>query len=61
MLKRLFESKYDNRIEYFNIWQQLHRTDGPAIEWLNGSKEWYYKGQRHRSDGPAIELFDGTK
>src|SRR3990172_11345606 len=40
---------------------QLHCTDGPAIKWSNGKKEWYLKGQRHRTDGPSIESSDGTK
>ena len=40
---------------------QLHCTDGPAIERLNGTKEWYLKDQRHRTDGPAIERLNGTK
>ena len=39
----------------------LHRTDGPAIEYVNGSKEWYVNGERHRIDGPAIERVDGNK
>lgn len=34
---------------------QLHRTNGPAVEQSDGSKYWYYKGQLHREDGPAIE------
>jgi hypothetical protein len=47
------------------IWKdskgKLHRTDGPAIEWSNGSKKWYINGKRHRLDGPAIEYADGSK
>ena len=47
------------------IWKnsagQLHRTDGPAIEYANGDEYWYFKGQRHRTDGPAIECTDGHK
>jgi antitoxin component YwqK of YwqJK toxin-antitoxin module len=39
----------------------LHREDGPAIEYADGSKEWYRNGKRHREDGPAIEWSDGTK
>ena len=38
-----------------------HRLDGPAVEWENGSKEWYVEGNRHRLDGPAIEHKGGTK
>ena len=38
-----------------------HRSDGPAIEHPNGTKEWYQNGERHRLDGPAIEFPNGTK
>src|SRR5271165_5625111 len=27
---------------------QLHREDGPAIEYSNGNKYWYLNGQLHR-------------
>jgi hypothetical protein len=40
---------------------KLHRTDGPAVEWLNGDKEWWVEGKRHRADGPAVECLDGYK
>jgi len=39
----------------------LHRLDGPAVEYANGSKAWYVDGVRHRLDGPAIEDTDGSK
>jgi hypothetical protein len=39
----------------------LHREDGPAFEWRDGSKEWYLNGKRHREDGPAYEGADGHK
>ena len=41
--------------EYKNDLGQLHRTDGPAVEYNSGSKEWYINGKLHREDGPAIE------
>ena len=48
-----------------NEWQNKaglrHREDGPAVEKVDGSKEWYLNGQRHREDGPAIEMADGYK
>ena len=47
--------------EYRNEKGELHRTDGPAIEWSNGTKEWYVNGLRHREDGPAVEFNDGSK
>lgn len=39
---------------------KFHCDNGPAIEHSDGTKEWYFHGQRHRSNGPAIELPDGT-
>jgi hypothetical protein len=38
---------------------KLHRIDGPAIEYRNGTKFWYLKGLMHRIDGPACEYSDG--
>ena len=40
---------------------QLHRLNGPAIEYHYGLKVWYLYGQLHRTDGPAIEYADGDK
>ena len=40
---------------------KLHREDGPAIENVNGIKEWLLNGQYHREDGPAIEYATGDK
>ena len=39
----------------------LHRTDGPAVEWYDGGKEWIINGERHREDGPAVEYATGSK
>ena len=39
----------------------LHREDGPAIECVSGTKEWYINGQLHREGGPAIEWVTGVK
>ena len=39
----------------------LHRTDGPAVEFADGSKLWYQNGKRHRTNGPAVEWVDGEK
>ena len=33
----------------------LHREDGPAIEYRNGTTKWYLNGKRHREDGPAAQ------
>ena len=40
--------------KYYVRFKVLHRTDGPAIEYNNGDKEWWYFGKHHRIDGPAI-------
>ena len=62
---KIFESVtkhvFDNRVEYRNDKNQLHREDGPAREYANGSKYWYINGKCHRENGPAIEYANGTK
>ena len=40
---------------------QLHREDGPAIEFATGGEEWYQNGKLHRVDGAAINWANGTK
>jgi len=46
---------------YYNSKGQLHREDGPAVEWVNGDKHWFINGKRHRLDGPAAEWFTENK
>ena len=46
---------------YYNAEDQLHRKDGPAVEYPNGDKDWYLNGKRHREDGPAGEYVNGDK
>lgn len=41
--------------EWRNKEGQLHREDGPAMVWSDGTHKWYYEGEFHREDGPAIE------
>ena len=48
------------RTEWRNAQGQLHRLDGPAVEWADGSKAWWQNSRRHRLDGPAREWADGT-
>lgn len=38
---------------------QLHREDGPAAEWRDGTRFWYLNGKPHRIDGPAAEWSSG--
>ena len=50
--------EYGNE-SWYNSKGEFHRTDGPAVEWLDGGNEWWINGKRHRLDGPAIECADG--
>lgn len=34
----------------------FHNLNGPAVEMVDGHKEWIVNGMPHRFDGPAIEL-----
>ena len=52
---------FSNGTKEWRLNNQLHREDGPAVEWSDGVKEWYLNGQRHREDGPAIECLNDHK
>ena len=45
---------------YYNTNGQLHRMEGPAVEWEGGSR-WYQNGKLHRTDGPAVVYANGTR
>jgi hypothetical protein len=49
--------KYGNSTYYY-LNDKLHRLDGPAAEYCDGSKEWYQNGLCHRINGPACEGCD---
>jgi len=49
----------DGNKRWYNDRGELHREDGPAIEWVDGSKEWYINDKFHREDGPAAEYVNG--
>ncbi len=49
------ETDREGNTYYYNKNGQFHRTDGAAIEWRNGDREWYINGKCHRIDGPAVE------
>jgi len=46
---------------WYNESNQLHREDGPAVEYASGVKAYFINGELHREDGPAIERADGSK
>ena len=52
----------DGSILHYRIHNKvLHRTDGPAVEWDNGGKLWYFNDKPHRIGGPAVEFTCGDK
>jgi hypothetical protein len=51
---------HPDRTEWF-LNGKLHREDGPAVEWADGSRYWYLNDKRHRTDGPARECADGDR
>jgi len=47
--------------EWRNAVGQLHRDEGPALEWSDGiTKFWYQNGLAHREDGPASIMKCGS-
>jgi hypothetical protein len=50
----------DGIITYF-VDNKLHREDGPAIIYPNGTKFWYKEGNNHREVGPAKVWVDGNE
>ncbi len=46
---------------HYNHSGQLHREEGPAVEWCGGAVEWYQNGVRHCTSGPAVEYAGGYK
>jgi len=59
MIEYIVKVEDGDRFWYLN--GQLHREDGPAIEWTNGDRWWYLNGELHREDGPAVEWASGTR
>ena len=52
---------HPNGDKYWLLNDQIHREDGPAVEYANGFKSWHLNGKRHREDGPAVEYASGDK
>ena len=46
---------------YYNGAGQVHRDEGPAVEYWDGAQEWYQNGRLHRTNGPAAVYADGDK
>lgn len=43
----LIDKEYGTK-RRFNKNGELHREDGPAIEWCDGTKKWCINGKYHR-------------
>ena len=52
---------FENGDKFWFLNGELHREDGPAIEYVSGDKFWYLNDKRHREDGPACEYASGKK
>jgi hypothetical protein len=50
----------DGNKKYY-LGNDLHREDGPALEFANGTKHWFKDDKLHRDDGPAIEFANGDR
>ena len=55
------KTEFHNRVEYRNDKCELHREDGPAIEYHDGTKSYWINGKGHRENGPAFEKPNGDK
>ena len=54
--------KYGNKLYYSDRNMTiLHREDGPAVEGINGHKEWRRNGKLNNENGPSIEWVSGFK
>ena len=47
---------WGTKVWYLN--GEVHREDGPAVEFPDGDKVWYINSECHREDGPASEYYD---
>ena len=47
--------------KFYYLNNKKHRTDGPAVEYYDGTKLYYLNGKLHRTDGPACEWANGHK
>ena len=45
----------------YTLYGRLHRLDGPAVIWPDGTQCWCLHGQRCREDGPAVFPADGDE
>lgn len=51
----------DGVTRFFDDDGELHRDDGPAVEYASGSQEYWRHGKLHRDGGPALVYADGSE
>ena len=44
-MQKIETDRFGTKRYYWN--NKLHREDGPAVEWSNGTKEWYLYGIKY--------------
>jgi len=44
---KMYIDEYGAKI-YYNSKGEVHRLDGPAIEWSSRTKQWYKEGKLHK-------------
>jgi hypothetical protein len=52
---------FDNGNRCWTLNGKLHREDGPACEYADGTCIWWLNDKLHREDGPAIEFAGGRR
>lgn len=50
-----------NTNKHWCIDGKLHRKDGPAIEYADGTKKWYINGNLHRKTAQLLNTQTGLK
>lgn len=55
----IYEGYSGAKYHYLN--NEIHREDGPAVEFTDGTKHWYFNGKLHNIHGPAIINADGSE
>lgn len=48
------ETDEHGTVSFFNNAGAVHRTDGPAVIYSDGTETWCQHGKLHRLDGPAV-------
>lgn len=60
MTTTCIKASADGTRRYYNMLGALHRVNGPAVEYADGSNYWLQHGNLHRIGGPAVTREDGS-